>query len=32
MVDEAIVVTILKRHLGDFISFKDVIIDTQLKI
>jgi len=31
-IDEAIVVNILKKHLGDFISFKDIIIDTQLKI
>ena len=32
MVDEAIVVSILKKHLGDFLSFKAVIIDTQFKI
>ena len=31
-IDEAIVVTILKKHLGDFIVFKDTIINTQLKI
>ena len=31
-IDEIIIVNILKKHLGDFVIFKDTIINCQLKL